>query len=81
MYRDITHSRICISSLEDPRLNTLKEIKQWFIQGNKHKKNPSRWFFAQYQFDLILSINRFLGIVEYIYTNWPGIIIQPKKVF
>ncbi|CAG8850773.1 34991_t:CDS:2, partial [Racocetra persica] len=33
--------RICISSLEDPRLNTLKEIKQWFIQGDKQKKDSS----------------------------------------
>ncbi|CAG8636940.1 15848_t:CDS:10, partial [Dentiscutata erythropus] len=80
MYRDITHSRICISSLEDPRLNTLKEIKQWFIQGNKQKKDSSQWFSTQYQFDLILSINRFLEIVEYVLTNWPGAIIQPRRL-
>jgi len=80
MYRDITHSRICISSLEDPRLNTLKEIKQWFIQGDKQKKDSSQWFSAQCQFDLILSINGFLGIVEYVLTNWPGAIIQPRRL-
>ncbi|CAG8780053.1 21125_t:CDS:2, partial [Racocetra persica] len=34
--------RICISSLKDPRLNTLKEIKQWFIQGDKQKKDSSQ---------------------------------------
>ncbi|CAG8663040.1 12211_t:CDS:2, partial [Racocetra persica] len=80
MYRDITHSRICISSLEDPHLNTLKEIKQWFIQGDKQKKDSSQWFFAQCQFDLILSINGFLEIIEYILTNWPDAIIQPRRL-
>ncbi|CAG8712027.1 1049_t:CDS:2, partial [Acaulospora morrowiae] len=67
IYRDITHSQICISSLEDPRLNTLKEIKKWFIQ-------------AQCQFDLISSINGFLGIVEYVLNNCLGAIIQPKRI-
>ncbi|CAG8817202.1 21070_t:CDS:2, partial [Dentiscutata erythropus] len=63
-----------------PRLSTLKEIKQWFIQGDKQKKNPSHWFSAQCQFDLILSINGFIGIVEYVLTNWPGVTIQPRRV-
>ena len=80
MYRDITHSRICISSLEDPRLNTLKEIKEWFIQGDTQKKSSIEWFSAQCQFDLILSINGFLGIVEYVLSNWPNAMIQPKRI-
>ncbi|CAG8769870.1 34538_t:CDS:2, partial [Racocetra persica] len=65
--------KICISSLKDPHLNTLKKIKQWFIQGDKQKKDSSQWFSAQCQFDLVLSINRFLEIVEYVLTNWPGV--------
>src|SRR5436853_5587459 len=74
MYRSITHSRICISSLDDPRLNALKEIKQWFIQGNKQKEKPRQWFSAKCQFDLLLSINGFLGIVL---VNWP---VQPRRI-
>ena len=80
MYRDIIHSRICIFSFKDPRLNTLKEIKQWFTQGDKQKKNSSQWFSTQCQFDLILSINGFLGIVEYVLNNYPGTVIQPRRV-
>ncbi|CAG8648536.1 4743_t:CDS:2, partial [Paraglomus occultum] len=80
MYRSITHSRVCISSLDDPRLNALKEIKQWFIQGNKQKENPRQWFSAQCQFDLLLSINGFLGIVEYVLVNWPGVAVQPRRI-
>ncbi|CAG8840958.1 35478_t:CDS:1, partial [Racocetra persica] len=72
--------RISTSSFNDPRLNTLKEIKQWFIQGNKQKKDSSQWFSAQCQFDLILFINGFLGIVKYILNNYPGAVIQPKRV-
>ncbi|CAG8766935.1 27683_t:CDS:2, partial [Dentiscutata erythropus] len=80
MYRDITHSRICISSLENPCLNTLKEIKYWFIQGDKEKKNPSQWCSSQCQFDLILSINGFLGIIEYVLSEWPNAMIQPRRI-
>ena len=80
MYRDITHSQICISSLEDPHLNTLKEIKKWFIQGDTQKKNSSQWISAQCQFDLVSSINGFLGIVKYVLNNCPGAMIQPKRI-
>ncbi|CAG8794076.1 11786_t:CDS:1, partial [Dentiscutata erythropus] len=72
--------RISISSLNDPQLNTLREIKQWFIQDNQQKKDSSQWFSAQCQFDLILSINGFLEIVEYIFNNCPGAVIQPRRV-
>ncbi|CAG8817106.1 36203_t:CDS:2, partial [Racocetra persica] len=47
---------------------------------DKQKKDSSQWFSVQCQFDLILSINRFLGIVEYVLTNWPGTIIQPRRL-
>ncbi|CAG8813761.1 2588_t:CDS:2, partial [Dentiscutata erythropus] len=64
----------------DPWLNTLKEIKQWFIQGNKKKQNPSQWFSAQCQFDLVLSVNGFFGIIEYVLNNCPGLVIQPRRI-
>lgn len=32
------HSKIGFQSLEDPRINTLKEIYNWFVDGNKQKK-------------------------------------------
>ncbi|CAG8723954.1 9070_t:CDS:10, partial [Dentiscutata erythropus] len=35
---------------------------------------------TQCQFDLILSINGFLGIIEYVFRNWPGAVIQPRRI-
>ncbi|GBC15363.2 hypothetical protein GLOIN_2v1776914 [Rhizophagus irregularis DAOM 181602=DAOM 197198] len=36
-YRQIMHSKIGFQSLEDPRINTLKEIYNWFVDDAFHK--------------------------------------------
>jgi hypothetical protein len=37
------HSKISFQSLEDPRINTLKEICNWFIDGDKQKTEFKEW--------------------------------------
>ena len=56
------HSKLDFQSLEDSRIYTLKEIRDWFINGERQKVGPMEWISSQYQFDLILSINGFLEI-------------------
>ncbi|PKC59181.1 hypothetical protein RhiirA1_400138, partial [Rhizophagus irregularis] len=67
-------------SLEDPRINTLKEIRNWFIYGNKQKTESKEWISSQCQFDLILSIDGFIGMLEYLLKKYPGSIVQPKRI-
>lgn len=74
------HSKIGFQSLEDPRINTLKEIYNWFVDGNKQKKDPKEWISSQCQFDLILSINGFLGMINYFLKKYPGSMIQPRRI-
>ncbi|CAG8823489.1 20264_t:CDS:2, partial [Dentiscutata erythropus] len=56
-YRQIIHSKIGFRSIEDPRINTLREIRDWFVRGDKQKTKPTQWISSQCQFDLILSID------------------------
>ena len=74
------HSKINFYSLEDSRINTLKEIRNWFIYGDKQKAGHMEWISPQCQFDLILSINGFLGMLEFILKKYPGSIIQSRRV-
>ena len=59
------HSKISIQFLEDSRINTLIEIRNWFIHGDKQKTESKEWISLQCQFDLILSINGFLGMIDF----------------
>src|SRR6266487_4417522 len=79
-YREIMHSKINFQSLEDPRINTLKQIHDWFICGDKQKTESKEWISSQCQFDLILSINGFLGMLEFILNKYSGAMIQPKRI-
>ncbi|GET66626.1 uncharacterized protein OCT59_000534 [Rhizophagus irregularis] len=79
-YRQIMHSKINFWSLEDSRINTLKEIQNWFVYDNKQKTESKGWISSQCQFDLILSINGFLRILKYLLSNYPGSIVQPKRI-
>uniref|UniRef100_U9U392 Uncharacterized protein n=1 Tax=Rhizophagus irregularis (strain DAOM 181602 / DAOM 197198 / MUCL 43194) TaxID=747089 RepID=U9U392_RHIID len=74
------HSKINFWSLEDSRINTLKEIQNWFVYDNKQKTESKGWISSQCQFDLILSINGFLRILKYLLSNYPGSIVQPKRI-
>jgi hypothetical protein len=79
-YRQIMHSKINFQSLNDERLYTLKEIRDWFICGDKQKSGSKTWILAQCQFDLILSINGFIGMLEFLLKKYLGSIIQPKRI-
>ncbi|RHZ60077.1 hypothetical protein Glove_359g27 [Diversispora epigaea] len=79
-YRQIMHSKISFCSLNDPRISTLKEICNWFVYGDKQKKNYKEWISSQCQFDLILSINGFIGMLEFILKKYLGAIVQPKRI-
>ncbi|RHZ76745.1 hypothetical protein Glove_194g86 [Diversispora epigaea] len=79
-YRQIMHSKINFKSLEDPRIKTLIEIRDWFIYGNNQKKNPREWISSQYQFDLTISINGFLEMLEFLFKKYPNSIIQPRRI-
>ncbi|RHZ60331.1 hypothetical protein Glove_355g33 [Diversispora epigaea] len=80
-YRQIMHSKICFRSLTDTRINTLKEICDWFISGDKQKTGSKEWISAQCQLDLIISIDGFLDMLKFILNKYPGAIIQPKRFF
>ena len=74
------HSKINFHSMEDTRINTLKEIRNWFICGDKQKAEYMGWISLQCQFDLILSIDGFLGMLAFILKKYSGSIIQPRRV-
>src|SRR4051812_28636775 len=63
--------------MEDSHINTLKEIRDWFINGDKQKAGYMEWISLQCQFDLVLSINDFLEMLAFILKNYPGSIVQP----
>ncbi|GBB97397.1 hypothetical protein RclHR1_29880001 [Rhizophagus clarus] len=79
-YRQIMHSKICFRSIEDSRIKTLKKIRDWFVNGDKQKVGPMEWISSQCQFDLILSIDSFLGMIEFILKKYLGSMIQPRHV-
>ena len=74
------HSKISIQFLEDSRINTLKEICDWFVNGNKQKTESKEWILSQCQFDLILSINGFLGMINFFLKKYPNSIIQLRRI-
>src|SRR5271165_826398 len=74
------HSRLNFQSLDDPRINTLKEICNWFICGDKQKTESKEWISTQCQFDLILSINGFLGLLTFFLNKYPNSMIQPRRI-
>ncbi|CAG8605495.1 5830_t:CDS:2, partial [Diversispora eburnea] len=67
-------------SLDDERLHTLKEIRNWFIYGDKQKSGPKAWISSQCQFDLILSIDGFIGMLDFLLKKYPGSMIQSKRI-
>src|SRR5204863_8256958 len=79
-YRQIMHSKISFYSMEDFCINTLKEIRNWFINGDKQKGGPMEWISSQCQFDLILSIDGFLEMLAFILKKYPGSMIQSRRV-
>ena len=74
------HSKISFQSLKDSRIDTLKEIRDWFICGEKQKTESKEWISSQCQFDLILSIDGFLGMLTFVLNKYPGSIIQPRRI-
>ncbi|PKK58517.1 hypothetical protein RhiirC2_720463 [Rhizophagus irregularis] len=76
----IMHSKINFCSMEDLRVNTLKEIRNWFIYRDKQKTGHMEWISPQCQFDLILSIDGFLGLLEFILKKYPGSIVQSRRI-
>ncbi|CAJ0751439.1 9385_t:CDS:2 [Entrophospora sp. SA101] len=79
-YRHIFHSKISFINMEDPRIKTLKNIHDWFLLGDNQKKGAMEWISSQCQFDLILSINGFLGMLEYILSRYKIAAIQPRRI-
>ena len=73
-------SKINFQSLEDPRINTLKQIRDWFICGDKQKTESKGWISPQCQFDLILSINGFLEMLAFILNKHSGAMIQARRI-
>jgi hypothetical protein len=74
------HSKINFQSLEDLRINTLKQIRDWFIRGDKQKTESKEWISSQCQYDLVLSINGFIGMLKYIFNKYPSAMIQAKRI-
>ncbi|RHZ58754.1 hypothetical protein Glove_368g17 [Diversispora epigaea] len=80
IYRQIMHSKINFQLLEDPRIKTLKKIRDWFINGDIQKKKPREWISTQCQFDLIISINGFLEMLSFLFKKYPCSMVQSKRI-
>ncbi|UZO25795.1 uncharacterized protein OCT59_018054 [Rhizophagus irregularis] len=80
LYRQIFHSKKPLEGLADFRFQTLKNILDWFVFRDKQKANNINWISPQCQFDLLLSIQGFLGMAEEIFKLYPNSIIEPRRV-
>jgi hypothetical protein len=69
-----------LEGLNDPRLKTLKKIYNWFVEKEKQKANKINWISPQCQFDLLLSIQGFLEMVEEIFTLYSNSSIEPRRI-
>ena len=69
-----------MENLDDSRLQTLKEIHDWFVIRDSQKTSIINWISPQCQFDLLLSIQGFLGMVKDIFTLYPNVTIEPCRV-
>ena len=74
------HSKINFQSMDDPRIHTLKDIHNWFINSDKQKIGSMGWISSQCQFDLILSIDGFLGMLKFLFKKFPNAMVQPRRV-
>ncbi|UZO08781.1 uncharacterized protein OCT59_029032 [Rhizophagus irregularis] len=80
LYRQIFHSKKPLENLADSRLQTLKEIRDWFVIRDNQKTSTMNWISPQCQFDLLLSIQGFLDMVKDIFTLYPDVTIEPCRV-
>jgi hypothetical protein len=48
--------------------------------GDKQKTESKEWISSQCQFGLILLINGFLGMLEYILKKYPNSMVQPRRI-
>jgi len=69
-----------LENLADIRLQTLREIMNWFIIRDKQKTNAINWISPQCQFDLLLSIQGFLEMLEEVFALYPNLTIIPRRV-
>ena len=69
-----------MENLADIRLQTLREIMNWFIIRDKQKTNAINWISPQCQFDLLLSIQGFLEMLEKVFALYPNSTIIPRRV-
>jgi hypothetical protein len=69
-----------LENLADSRLQTLKEIRDWFIIRDSQKASKMNWISPQCQFDLILSIQGFLDMAKDIFTLYPDATIESRRV-
>ncbi|PKC04147.1 hypothetical protein RhiirA5_422676 [Rhizophagus irregularis] len=80
LYRQIFHSKKSLEGFNDSRLQTLKNIHDWFVIRDKQKTSKINWISPQCLFDLLLSIQGFLGMVEEIFTLYPNSTIEPRRI-
>jgi hypothetical protein len=69
-----------LEGLNDSRIQTLKEIRDWFVIRDKQKASKINWISPQCQFDVLLSIQGFLGMVERIFVLYPNSTIEPRRI-
>ena len=69
-----------MEGLDDSRLHTLKNVHDWFVIRDKQKTSKINWISPQCQFDLLLFIQGFLGMVKDIFTLYSNVTIEPCRV-
>ncbi|GES83516.1 hypothetical protein GLOIN_2v1773883 [Rhizophagus clarus] len=80
LYRQIFHSKKPLEGLADSRLQTLQKIYDWFVIRDRQKNSTINWISLQCQFDLLLSIQGFLGMIKEIFILYPDSVIEPRRV-
>ncbi|UZO08709.1 uncharacterized protein OCT59_028962 [Rhizophagus irregularis] len=63
-------------------IDELKEISAGtrFVIRDKQKTSKINWISPQCQFDLLLSIQGFLGMVKEIFTLYPNSTVKPRRI-
>ena len=69
-----------MENFADSRLQTLKKIYDWFVIRNSQKTSTLNLISSQCQFNLLLSIQNFLGMVKDIFTLYPDATIDPHRI-
>ncbi|POG60644.1 hypothetical protein GLOIN_2v1486843, partial [Rhizophagus irregularis DAOM 181602=DAOM 197198] len=79
---DIVEVNIGKNNYEQAKIITtnINRSKFTFVIRDKQKTSKINWISPQCQFDLLLSIQGFLGMVKEIFTLYPNSTVKPRRI-